>query len=262
MGAPWEMTVKRLTSLIFGFACMTFGLAVQTNASEMDVRGARGVVELFTSQGCSSCPPADALLMKLSTDPSLVTLSFAVDYWNSLGWKDTFSRPEFTQRQRAYATLRGDRDVYTPQVVVNGRQHAIGSDAEKIAQSLAATSVDGRLPVSVSVDVAGDSVVAHIGKAQTISEAKATVWLVKYDKRDNVTIARGENSGKTVTYANVVTEMQPVGVWKGEAMKVELPKNIIMASANNGFALLLQVDLDGKPGPILGATVLSNGGAT
>lgn len=256
------MTVKRLTSLIFGFACMTSGLVLQTNASEVDIRGARGVVELFTSQGCSSCPPADALLTRLSSDPSLVTLSFAVDYWNYLGWKDTFSRPEFTQRQRAYATMRGDRDVYTPQVVINGRDHAIGSDAETITHSLAANSIDGRLPVPVAVDVAGDSVVAHIGKAQSISEAKATIWLVKYDRRDNVTIARGENSGKTVTYANVVTEMQPVGVWKGEAMKVELPKNIIMASANTGFALLLQMDFDGKPGPILGATVLSNGGAT
>jgi hypothetical protein len=219
----------------------------------------RGVVELFTSQGCSSCPPADALMTKLSGDPSLVTLSFAVDYWNYLGWKDTFSRPEFTQRQRDYASARGDRDVYTPQVVVDGQDHAIGSDADRIAQAIALRAPGGRLPVPVSAAISGDSVFAQIGGAAGSDDTKATVWLVKYNRRQDVAIGRGENSGRTVTYANIVTEMQPVGVWKGTAMQIELPRSVIMAGNNTGFALILQTAVNGKPGPILGATVLTDG---
>jgi hypothetical protein len=225
-------------------------------------RSARAVVELFTSQGCSSCPPADALLGKLSADPTLVVLSFPVDYWDYLGWRDTFAKPEYSAREHDYASLRGDREVYTPQAVIDGREHQIGSDAEGINQAITSLASAGAMPVRVNVDVAGDIVVAHIGSAINSNEAKATVWLVKYGHQETVTIGRGENSGRTVTYTNVVKEMQPVGLWKGQAMTVELPRNVIKNGKNCGFALLLQTDVNGKPGPILGATILDDGSAT
>ena len=254
-------TVKRLNWLVLtgigvaNVAVTSLG-ALPSSAAD---RNTRAVVELFTSQGCSSCPPADALIQKLSADPSIVTLSFPVDYWDYLGWKDTFAKPEYSARQRDYASARGDREVYTPQAVIDGREHAVGSDAEKINQSITSQLVNGTMPIRVSVDTSGDTVVAHIGPAINSNEAKATVWLVKYGHKEVVDIGRGENGGHSVTYTNVVTQMQPVGLWKGQAMTVELPSNVIMNGKNCGFALLLQTDVKGRPGPILGATILDDG---
>jgi hypothetical protein len=257
----WHI-VKRLACLVLTGLGAAFALPVSLSSSPSIAaeRTTRAVIELFTSQGCSSCPPADALLAKLADDPTIVALSFPVDYWDYLGWKDTFARPEFSNRERDYASARGDRDVYTPQVVVDGRAHEVGSDAEGINEAIAATG--GLLPISVGVEMAGDTVLAHIGGAVSANQTKATVWLVKYGRKETVNIGRGENSGHTVTYTNVVKEMQPVGLWKGQAMTVELPRDVISAAKNNGFALLLQTDMKGKPGPILGATILSDGNAS
>src|SRR5207253_4485634 len=121
----------------------------------------RGVVELFTSQGCSSCPPADKLAGELARDPSLVVISLPIDYWDYLGWKDTLASPNYSARQRAYARVRSDREVYTPQVVVNGVTHALGSDKAAIERAISqtrSTSAALTLPVSMSV-VGGDLVV-------------------------------------------------------------------------------------------------------
>jgi len=256
--------VRRLAKLVVtGLGLASVG-ALGLNASDglaFD-RNTRAVVELFTSQGCSSCPPADALMEKLATDPTIVALSFPVNYWDYLGWKDTFAKPEYSARQHDYAVLRGDREVYTPQAVINGREHAIGSDAEGINASITAQLTAGAMPIRLSVDMVGDTVVAHIGSAINSNEAKATVWLVKYGHKEIVAIGRGENGGHTVTYTNVVQEMQPVGLWKGQAMTVELPRNVITNGKNCGFALLLQTDVQGKPGPILGATILNDGTAS
>ncbi len=224
-------------------------------------RNTRAVVELFTSQGCSSCPPADALMQKMAKDPTLVILSFPVDYWDYLGWKDTFSKHDYSVRQHDYANVRGDNEVYTPQAVIDGRTHEVGSDAEGINRSITSLSDSGALSVRVSVEMAGDVVTAHIGSAVRSNEAKATVWLVKYGHEQTVAIGRGENSGHSVTYTNVVTDMQPVGMWKGQAMTLELPRNSMTNSRNSGYALLLQTDVNGRPGPILGATVLDDGKA-
>jgi hypothetical protein len=218
----------------------------------------RGVVELFTSQGCSSCPPADALMNKLSQDRTLVALTFPVDYWDYLGWKDTLARPEFTQRQRSYAGSRGDRAIYTPQAVVNGREHVVGSDHGAIERAVTShRDRFGSLSVDTAIDVVGDVVTARIGEARSPSDAKATVWLVVFDKVHTVPIGRGENRGRSVTYSNVVRQVQPIGMWKGKAMSVELPKHDLMPSGNTGMAVLLQVDSDGKPGAILGAALLA-----
>jgi hypothetical protein len=242
-----DCDVKRILGLLL------IATAPGTTCAYAGAATPRAVVELFTSQGCSSCPPADALFEKLGQDPSLVTLSFPVDYWDYLGWKDTFAKPDYSARQRDYAAARGDRAVYTPQAVINGREHIVGSDGEGIAEAVNADSAHGALPVSLKIEMQGDALVARIGAARDLRETKATVWLVKFSRIETVNIGRGENTGHSVTYSHVVKEMQPIGMWKGEEKTLELPRRPLTGSSNCGYALLLQTSIDGKPGPILGA---------
>ncbi len=218
------------------------------------------VVELFTSQGCANCPPADALLRRMSTEPGVVALSYAVDYWDYLGWKDTAARPEFTRRQRAYAETRGDRSIYTPQVVINGRLHAIGSDRPAIDRQIATLSSERRLlEVPVDFDITRETLVIRVGNApEDRPQPSATVWLIHFEKARTVQIGRGENSGRVVTYANLVRTMQPIGMWKGAALRLELPRRETTSDPSGGCAVLVQVDTDGTPGPILGARILSS----
>ena len=241
------------------FGMIITGLATATAVAEplaaADV-APKAVIELFTSQGCSSCPPADALFEKLSGDRSILTLSYPVDYWDYLGWKDTFARSDFTARQRAYAAQRGDRAVYTPQAVVNGRAHVVGSDETGIKSLVSTQAHNGGLPVAVRLETTGDSVTAHIGPSPASGEAKATVWLVKFSKSETVSIARGENTGHSVTYAHVVRDMQPIGMWKGQDLSLELPREALASNSRLGFAILLQTEARGAPGPIIGAALI------
>ena len=154
-------------------------VACTSVASSYAVAEPRAVIELFTSQGCSSCPPADKLLSQFVTDPSLIPISLPIDYWDYLGWKDTLADPRNSARQRAYSRVRGDRDVYTPQVVVNGSVHALGSDKEAIEAAIALshksgmtlslpvtmTLADGRLLVSVPGGGEGHSLARRCGSA-------------------------------------------------------------------------------------------------
>jgi hypothetical protein len=220
----------------------------------------KAVIELFTSQGCANCPPADALLGTLSNDPRLVTLSFSVDYWDYLGWKDTAARPEFTKRQRAYAEARGDRSVYTPQVVINGRVHAVGSDRVAIERRLAAlAAADETLDVPVDVETTPEALVIRVAAAGADERRRptATVWLVHYERTRSVEIGRGENSGRTVTYSHLVRSMQPIGMWKGAALRLELPRREAARDPSGGCAVLVQTDDDGVPGAIIGARQIS-----
>ena len=216
----------------------------------------RAVVELFTSQGCSSCPEADRILGRLAEDPGLVALSFPVTYWDYLGWKDTLARPEFTERQRAYAGERRDRAVYTPQLIVNGRDHVVGSDRTSIDRTIERHSRAQRNP-SVPIELVSDAdtISVKLGGAADGMGA-ATLWLVQFDRRDTVEIGRGENQGRQVTYTNVVRQMQPIGRWKGQPMSIDLPARDLLAGRNRGIALLLQTEMDGRPGAILGAATL------
>ncbi len=215
----------------------------------------RAVLELFTSQGCGRCPPADALLEQLSREPDLVTLSFAVDYWDYLGWKDTAARPEFTQRQRAYGERRGDRAVYTPQIVVDGRVHVVGSDRTAVETAIAGLSRAAAGPVvAVDVEANGDALVVQVGEAPTgLTTTRATVWLARYERARTVPIGKGENSGRTVTYSHLVRSLQPIGMWKGKALRIELPRQDTMVDTGDGCAILVQIDDEAGPGPILGA---------
>ena len=227
-------------------------------AAEAGEARPRAVVELFTSQGCGKCPPADALLGRLGADPRLVALTFAVDYWDYLGWKDTAARPEFTRRQRAYAESRGDRAVYTPQMVINGRIHVVGSDGEAVERTVAAQIRDAKSPsVDIDAQSTGDVLVVEVGDAPaTLATPRATVWLARYENTRTIPIAKGENSGKTVTYTHLVKSLQPIGMWKGRALRIELPRSEKPSDPGEGCAVLLQVEGEAGPGPILGARVL------
>lgn len=220
------------------------------------VAGDRAVIELFTSQGCSSCPPADRLMGELAKRDDLIVLSLPVDYWDFLGWKDTLADPAFSERQRAYAATRGDGRVYTPQVVVNGLDHAVGSVLQSIEDKVAETrrSLADR-HVDVDFTQRGDTIVVAVSGLQSSDEKAATVWLVLFDRAIEVKIGRGENTGRTITYTNVVREMAPIGMWHGKSATFELPKSDLMRGGNDGCAVLVQVK---GTGPILGAEMIDD----
>lgn len=216
----------------------------------------RGVVELFTSQGCSSCPPADKVLGKYAEKGDVLALSWHVDYWNYLGWKDTFSRKEFTERQQLYAGSFKRRGIYTPQAVVNGRTHVVGSHHSEIeARLLHYASAGQGLSVPVNVDRGSKSISIDANVPATLGDV--TLWIVFFDRAVEVAIKRGENTGRTITYHNVVRDFGPIGMTKGGDIKVELPLVELRRKGSDSFAVLLQKNLDGDlPGPIIGASVI------
>ena len=235
-------------------ATIVAGFAVVASATA-DPGRPRAVVELFTSQGCGKCPPADALLTTLSADPTLITLSYAVDYWDYLGWKDTAARPEFTRRQRAYAAARGDNSVYTPQMVINGRAHVVGSDRAAVERTLAEQQRAAEAPsVAIDGEVSGDTLIVRIADAPAdLAVARATVWLARYEPLRTVPIPKGENSGRTVTYTHRVKALQPIGMWKGKALRIELPHAEKDEVAGEGCVVLLQAEGENGPGAVIGA---------
>ncbi|HHN66814.1 MAG TPA: DUF1223 domain-containing protein [Thermopetrobacter sp.] len=214
------------------------------------------VVELFTSQGCSSCPPADALLRELAATPGLLAMTYHVDYWDYLGWRDTFASPEFTRRQKRYARAQGG-SVYTPQMIINGRHPVVGGNRAAVLRLIAAErkrATCRQVPVSIQHDKAAGMVSVHIGKAQEETPAgSATVWVASMMPRATVAIARGENGGRRLTYTNVVRHLMPAGMWKGEEMRLRLPgKELFVAGASQCMAIVQMDDY----GPIIGAARL------
>ena len=221
----------------------------------------RAVIELFTSQGCSSCPPADKLLGELAHDPSLVTLSLPVDYWDYLGWKDTLALHGHSNRQRAYSLARGDRDVYTPQAVINGVVHVLGSDRAAIDKAIAQTNQNAKtlaLPVKMKIADGKVTVFVPAAAAQDSAQNNAEVWLCPMTGNAPVAIGRGENTGKTLTYSNVVRRWIKLGVWNGQAATFSLALSDV-ANANialddiDRLAVIVQSGVAAKPGLMLGA---------
>lgn len=211
----------------------------------------RGVIELFTSQGCSSCPPADKLLGELIRDPSLVAFSLPVDYWDSLGWKDTLADPRNSERQRGYARRRGDRGVYTPQIVINGTAHVVGSDKAAINHALA--SVRAGLPVPVNAAVNGGDLNVDIPAGKGAGE----VWVYALAKEVAVAVGRGENRGRTVTYHNVARRWQKLGDWDGKAASWNIPVAQMAVGGADTAAVIVQGGSAGDPGAMLGAAIAS-----
>ncbi|MFD0460706.1 DUF1223 domain-containing protein [Microvirga aerilata] len=184
----------------------------------------RAVVELFTSQGCSSCPPADELLVEYSRQPDIIALSLPVNYWDYLGWKDTLAHVAFTERQKAYAHSRSDRQVFTPQMIVNGKKSCIGSDRTQIEKAIQYTSKGRKtLPVNVTLDEQDGTVVIQVEETPDTTQREAEVWVLPVLRTQTVPIERGENRGKTITYANVVRGLNRLGEWRGGSARFEMP---------------------------------------
>jgi len=215
----------------------------------------RAVIELFTSQGCSSCPRADAVLGRLAERDDVVALSLSIDYWDYLGWKDTLASPKFTERQRAYAHTRGDGAIYTPQAVVNGLVHVNGADEGLIDRTMESTGkAVARSIVPVRLSESKERLVVETGSGQMGAAAKeATLWLAVIAAHVTVPITRGENQGKTVIYNNVVRDLMPIGMWNGKPMTVQLPRHSFMRPGADRCAAFLQ---QGNAGPIIGAAML------
>ncbi len=207
------------------------------------------VVELFTSQGCSSCPPADKFLGELSKRDDLLALSVHVDYWDYIGWKDVFASPSNTRRQRRYAQKMGLRYVYTPQMVIQGTFDSTGSDRAKVLRKIAEAKKLERLAVKISR--AGDGVRVVI-PAGNIRE-RATVWLAVFDSRHDVEIKRGENSGNTFRYHNVVRGMTRIGAWTGQQLDIVTKAADMPAQGRDSCVVIVQ---SLKTGRILGAARL------
>ena len=242
-----------------------FGLKLARIASALTVllgwgvadAAPRAVLELFTSQGCPSCPPADALLGEYASGGEVLALSFSVDYWDYLGWADTLASRDNTRRQRDYAAARGDLQVYTPQMIVNGVEHVIGSDRSAIARAIARRPEAEALPVPVELALAEDSLSLSAGGAVGDMANRAILWLIVFHSERHVSVARGANGGQTLAYRNVVQKIQRVAVWKGKPMTIDLPQSEMRSSRADGVAVLLQTETaSGRPGRILGAAML------
>jgi len=247
------MTISR-TTLAVALAATILGLAASLPARAADE--APVVVELFTSQGCSSCPPADAYLGELTKRADVIALTFPVDYWDYLGWKDTLASPANTLRQQTYAARDGDGQVYTPQMVIDGQVDAVGSRRSQVENAITSmkTKKVGRW-VPVKVTVKGDAVMVTAEGRESARDQSATLWLATFTGKAEVAIRRGENSGRKITYHNVVRQMMPIGRWSGKPVSIELPKSDIMGQGYDGCAVILQTN---GTGPIIGAALIDD----
>jgi hypothetical protein len=226
-----------------------------------DAGSPKAVLELFTSQGCSSCPPADKLLAAYARRDDVVAFSFSVDIWDYLGWKDTLASHENTERQRDYARKFGDTQVYTPQMVINGVKHVVGSNAGAIDAAIRDSEIAGGLPVPVAISLSDGAVNIEVGATSGSWPMKGVLWLILFDRSKTVQIGRGENEGRTITYTNVVRKMQRLQMWKGKAISLSLPQAELYESGADGCAVLLQTEASGGlPGTLLGAALVARSG--
>jgi hypothetical protein len=234
--------------------CVIVAIIRPADASEP-----RAVVELFTSQGCSSCPPADNIIGELAKDPSIIALSMPIDYWDYLGWKDTLADARFSARQKAYSHMLSDRGVYTPQVIVNGSAHVIGSDRAGIEGAIGDTQkADGVMSVPVTMTLSGKQInvsVAASGKGPTSMHGE--VWICSVTREIPISIGRGENRGREITYHNVVRNLLKVGDWNGSSGSWTVPLENISREGVDAAVVYVQDGTRDKPGPMLGAAYTS-----
>jgi hypothetical protein len=210
------------------------------------------VLELYTSQGCSSCPAADALFKSYVERPDILALSFSVDYWDYLGWKDTLASPKFTERQRGYGRSISNGQIYTPQMVVNGARHVVGSSRGEIdAAMTAARGVNAAQAFKVEASrVDGGIALQASAVSQIVQPASGVIWLLTVRGKQTIVVKRGENSGSTLTYFNSVRDVAQVGEWTGKSTTVRLPAGATPLAPDERYAVLIQ---RGAQGPLLGA---------
>jgi hypothetical protein len=227
-----------------------FSLWFAQNATAVELRTApQAVVELFTSQGCASCPPADLLLNRLGHQGNVVALAYHVDYWDYAGWEDTFASPAHGELQKAYAQSWGKSRIYTPQAVINGSHGVVGSHARDVHEAIAA----GRLPLTLGLRLVEDEVV-HVTAPPQSGMGEAVVWLVTFRASAEIDIERGENTGQHLVYSHIVTGRQPVGMWSpSEGTDIRIPLSEALGGQSDGAAILVQERRQDLPGPIIGA---------
>lgn len=230
-----------MRTLMIAFA-LSLGIGAAQAADKRPV-----VVELFTSQGCHSCPPADAFLAELARRDDVLALSLHVDYWDYIGWKDPFAQRAYTERQRGYSRALSQRYVYTPQMVVDGTLQGVGSDRAEINRLIDKARKVADAGPGLAVAGAGTQRVLRIGAAKAGSEA--TVWLIGFDRAHETPVRAGENSGKRLENHNVVRMMEPVGTWKGAAAEIALDLSAIAANCDSA-AVIVQTE---EMGPVVAA---------
>ncbi|MBV2142268.1 thioredoxin family protein [Falsochrobactrum sp. TDYN1] len=235
----------------------TGSLSMTGTAQAQDGSNRTAVLELYTSQGCKSCPQADRNLAGYADDPNVLALSFHVNYWDYMGWRDTLATQEATDRQNAYRNSFNTKMVYTPQVIVNGATEMNGGDTAAINEHLAAAKLN--VPVSIQRSDDGRlSIEIAAGK-----KPQMPVHVVLFYLRDSVTIpiTKGENAGQSLTYRNTVSDINTIGMWDGEAMKIELPVSELDRKDVTGCAIVLQeYRSDNSLGPILGSALFTEKG--
>ena len=244
--------LKRSTLTSFGAALGVSLLSLTTPVMAQDTRPV--VVELFTSQGCSSCPPADAFLGELAQRSDVIALAWHVDYWNYLGWNDPFSSEEATDRQRVYGRKMGLPYVYTPQMVVDGRHDERGFDRRGVKRRIEDVSEEhaANSPVQVRLTRAEAAITASLESEEVVRNA--TVLMVVFDRSHTTKVARGENAGRELTDYNIVRQLLDLGVYSGLREDFDIPIDAI--GEGQGFALLVQ---SARQGPYLGAAQLLPG---
>ena len=243
--------ISRWSGALSASALSVFAIVAVIRPAHADPRA---VVELFTSQGCSSCPPADKILGELARDPSVIALSMPIDYWDYLGWKDTLADSRFSARQKAYSHMRGDRDVYTPQVIVNGSANVIGSDRAGIEGAIKHTGkTDGVMSVPVTMTLSGKQI--NVSVAASHGPAHGEIWICSVSKSVPISIGRGENRGREVVYTNVVRNLLKVGDWNGSSGSWSVPLENISREGVDAAVVYVQDGSREKPGAMLGAAI-------
>ena len=210
------------------------------------------VLELFTSQGCSSCPEADRILGDIaSMRDDIVALSVHVNYWDYLGWEDRFASPALTRRQHKYSESLGLSYVYTPQLVINGRHHVVGSHKDKIMRQIADAKGESELSLPITI-TPGDDGGLHVsihGDADNAEEA--VVWIIGFDREHRTKVAAGENAGRELANHRVVRSFRQIATWRGAPLELDISAADLRAGSGDGCAILVQAG--GGTGPILGA---------
>ncbi|HTW33734.1 MAG TPA: DUF1223 domain-containing protein [Rhizomicrobium sp.] len=242
------MTAPRLLLGLLLAAIMVFA------APAADAGGKRPVlVELFTSQGCSSCPPADALLARLADRRDVLALTLPVTYWDMLGWKDTLASEGNTRRQKAYAAAMGRGGVYTPQVIVDGVTDVVGSREQAIEAAIVSRGGD-QASVPVDLHISHAELQIKVGAGDGVPNPNATIWLFHILGRAQVAIGSGENGGHTLGYRNIVRDLKAVGMWKGQAVSLDLPRAEMTNAPYDAIAVVVQQNGYGR---VLGAAEIS-----
>lgn len=216
------------------------------------------VVELFTSQGCPACPPADQVLTNLSKERNIITLSWAVDYWDYLGWKDVNAKPENTARQEAYNTTLDKKGVYTPQMIINGRKQVVGSRIWDIREAI--THYRKREASLAKVDLDYDDGQLNVemrGRSRKTHTQPSNVYLIWYDLEQSFEVSMGDNQGKTLSYTNVVQGFRKIGEWTNHGIDMDVDISRLVARGIEGFAVVVQ-DAPGRPIMAAGAITIDD----